>query len=110
MRAAKECRVQDLRRLFVLCHLVGGIGELIHQLQKERGASSIYLGSNGRQFSELLIARVAEARELETRVRLHLEHIDEKLEGLSCGARFYARVALAFCGLDLLPPLRENIR
>jgi AmiR/NasT family two-component response regulator len=109
LRSAQLCRARDLKQLSILSGLVKGISELIHALQKERGASSIYLGSNGAQFTARLVARVAESRSLEQRVREGLEHVDEKLEPLSCSARFYMRVAFAFRALDCLPSLREQV-
>src|SRR5260221_10391203 len=96
LRSAQLCRARDLKLLSVLSYLVKGVSELIHALQKERGASSIYLGSNGAHFADRLLERVAESRSLGERVRDHLEHVDEKLEPMSCGARFYTRIAFAF--------------
>src|SRR6266851_3622815 len=109
LRSAQLCRARDLKQLSVLSDLVEGISELIHALQKERGASSIYLGSNGAHFAERLAARVAESRSLEVRVRDHLEHMDKKLDPLSCSARFYTRVAFAFRALDTLPGTRGQV-
>jgi hypothetical protein len=109
LRSARLCRARDLKLLSILSDLVKGISELIHALQKERGASSIYLGSNGVQFADRLVARVAESRSLEARVRDHLEHMDEKLGPMSCSARFFTRVAYAFRALDSLPGTREQV-
>jgi AmiR/NasT family two-component response regulator len=109
LRSAQLCRARDLKQLSVLSDLVKGISELIHALQKERGASSIYLGSNGAHFADRLVARVAESRSLEGWVRDHLEHADEKLDPMSCSARFYMRVAFAFDALDSLPGTREQV-
>jgi AmiR/NasT family two-component response regulator len=109
LRSAQLCRARDLKQLSVLSDLVKGISELIHALQKERGASSIYLGSNGAHFADRLVACVAESRSLEGRVRDHLEHADEKLDPLSCSARFYMRVAFVFDALDSLPGTREQV-
>lgn len=109
LRSARSCRARDLKLLSILSDLVKGISELIHTLQKERGASSIYLGSNGVQFADRLVERVAESRSLEARVRDHLEHMDGKLDPLSCSARFYTRVAFAFRALDSLPGTREQV-
>ena len=109
LRSARLCRARDLKLLSILSDLVKGISELIHALQKERGASSIYLGSNGVQFADRLVARVAESRSLEARVRDHLEHMDEKLGPMSCSARFFTRVAYAFRALDSLPRTREQV-
>ena len=109
LRSAQLCRARDLKLLSILSGLVKGISELIHALQKERGASSIYLGSGGAQFADRLAARAAESRGLEVGVRSHLEHMDEKLEPVSCSARFYTRVAFAFRALDSLPGTREQV-
>jgi hypothetical protein len=109
LRSAQLCRARDLKQLSVLSDLVKGISELIHALQKERGASSIYLGSNGAHFADRLVACVAESRSSEERVRDHLEHADEKLDPMSCSARFYMRVAFAFDALDSLPGTREQV-
>jgi Nitrate and nitrite sensing/ANTAR domain len=109
LRSAHLCRARDLKLLSILSDLVKGISKLIHALQKERGASSIYLGSNGAHFADRLVARVAESRSLEVGVRDHLEHMDEKLDPMSCSARFYTRVAFAFRALDSLPGTREQV-
>ena len=109
LRSAKLRRARDLKQLSILCEVVKGISELIHALQKERGASSIYLGSNGAQFIDRLVACVAESRGLEKRVRSRLERVDEKLDPMSCSARFYTCVAFAFRALDSLPGTREQV-
>jgi hypothetical protein len=109
LRTAQMCRARDLKQLSILSDLVKGVSELIHALQKERGASSIYLGSNGAHFADRLLERVAESRSLGERVHDHLEHVDEKLEPMSCGARFYTRIAFAFDALDSLPGVRDQV-
>lgn len=109
LRSAQLCRARDLKQLYILGEVVQAISKLIHALQKERGASSIFLGSSGNAFADRIAARVAESRELETAVRIRLEHIDEQLDRMSAGARFYTRVALAFRALDTLPDTRQRI-
>jgi Nitrate and nitrite sensing/ANTAR domain len=108
-RSAQLCRARDLEQLFILCGAIHGISKLIHALQKERGASSIFLGSGGNTFTDHLAARVAEGCELEAAVRDRLEHLDDQLKPMSAGARFYTRVALAFRALDTLPETRQRI-
>jgi AmiR/NasT family two-component response regulator len=109
LRSARLCRTRDLEQLSILGELVRELSGLIHALQKERGASSIFLGSNGGQFAERLSQRIAECRALELAVRGRLEHVDEKLDRMSSGARFFTRVALALRALDTLPELRQQI-
>jgi len=93
----------------MLGELVKSLNELIHALQKERGASSIFLGSNGVQFSDRLTALVAECRDLESVVQERLEQLDKGLDRMSSGARFYTRVALALRALETLPETRAQI-
>jgi AmiR/NasT family two-component response regulator len=108
-RSAQLCRTRDLKQLYILGEVVQAISKLIHALQKERGASSIFLGSSGHAFADCLAACVAESREPETAMRNRLEHIDEQLDRMGAGARFYTRVALAFRALDTLPDTRQRI-
>ncbi len=109
LRSAKLCRTRDLEQLSIVSELVKDIGALIHALQKERGASSIFLGSHGTQFADRLALRIADSRGLEQAVRDRLEHVDEQLDRMSSGARFYTRVALAFHALDAIPGTREQV-
>jgi hypothetical protein len=109
LRSAQLCRNRDLEQVSILGELMRELSQFIHTLQKERGAASIYLGSNGRQFSQRLLDYIADCAALEIAVRDRLEHIDGKLDRMSCGARFFTRVALAFRALDTLPELRQQI-
>jgi AmiR/NasT family two-component response regulator len=109
LRAASLCRARDLERLFVLGELVKSINELIHGLQRERGASSIVLGSRGVDYRTALNVQISRCHELGRDVCARLAHIDEKLDGMSFGARFYLRAALALRALDTLPELRQRI-
>lgn len=109
LRSAQLCRARDLEQLAVLGDLVKTISELIHALQKERGASSIYLGSNGTAFADRIAARAADSRSLADRLRDHLERLDEKLAPMNCSARLYTRVAYACRALESLPLIRQQI-
>lgn len=109
LHAAQHCRTRDIERLFVLGELVRSSSELIHGLQRERGASAIALGSQGANFQDRVSSQAAHCQHLEHDVRARLERIDTQLDGMSFGARFYTRGAAAFRALDLLPGLREQI-
>ncbi|MGC1522471.1 MAG: nitrate- and nitrite sensing domain-containing protein, partial [Steroidobacteraceae bacterium] len=109
LRSAQSCRARDLAQLSILGDLVKILSELIHALQKERGASSIYLGSNGTVFADRLCARAADSRGLEERMRSHFDRLDEKLAPMNCSARLYTRVAFALRALDSLPLLRRQV-
>ncbi len=109
LRYADACRALELERLIVAADIVKGIGELVHSLQRERGVSSIFLGSNGARFGERRDAQARASGELERRLRERLERIDEKLDRTSLGARFYVRVAFALIALDTLADTRGQI-
>lgn len=108
-RRALQCRARDLSELSILGELARSISELIHALQKERGTSSIFLGSQGTRFVDPLAARIDDSRRHQALVYGLLEHVDERLDQTSAGARFYARVALALRALDTLSSVREKI-
>lgn len=110
-RSACLCRARDLGQLVILSELVRALSELIHALQKERGASSIFLGSGGKQFAVRLDVRVRDCQALEHKVRERLEQVDDDaLDGMRFGARFYGRIAMALTALDTLSTLRTPIR
>jgi Nitrate and nitrite sensing/ANTAR domain len=110
LRSAKLCRIRDLEQLLTLSELLKTIGELVHALQKERGASSIFLGSKGELFGEELAGRVANCLDPERSMCERLGRVDETFDRISSGARLYTRVVLAFRALDALPGLREQVR
>lgn len=109
LRAARLCRIRDLERLLSVSELLKDLGELIHALQKERGASSVYLGSNGAAFADRLATRVQDCCRLEQTVRDRLETMHVPHELLSSGAQFYNRLAIALFALDGLPGLRAQV-
>jgi AmiR/NasT family two-component response regulator len=109
LRSAKRCRARDLRQLAALGDLVRALGGLVHALQKERGVSSIYVGSRGARFAAQLATRVAESEDLESDLRARLERVDEELSELNNGARLYARVAMSLWALDSLAEVRRGV-
>lgn len=109
LRSADACRVLELERLTILAELIKDLGGLVHSLQKERGVSSIFLGSSAGQFGERLGSQREESRHLERRVCEHLELIDGELERMNPGARFYVRAAVALRSLGTLAAVRRQI-
>ncbi|MET0547221.1 MAG: nitrate- and nitrite sensing domain-containing protein [Caulobacterales bacterium] len=109
LRSAQICRTRDLKQLLTFSDLIKDVGDLIHALQKERGASAGFLGSSGAQFCDGLHQRILESRISESAVRNRLDHIDEQLDRMSSGARFYTRVALCFKAMDAIDETRQQI-
>jgi len=58
---AKQLEIDTVQQLAGRVALADLIGQLIHALQHERGASSIYLASGGQRFAAERQAAVAQA-------------------------------------------------
>ncbi len=104
---AKQLEIDAVRHLACRAELVDVIGQLIQALQRERGASSIFLASQGRRFADTRRAIIDEARPVEARVRevfaMHLE------PGEGATAATLSLMAWALLGLDALAALRTQI-
>ncbi|MEW8586140.1 MAG: hypothetical protein AB2531_10290, partial [Candidatus Thiodiazotropha sp.] len=70
---AKQLEIQELKRLKTRSSLVGIIGHMIHVLQSERGASSIYLASSGRRFESTRLDLIRESEAVEESLRNKIE-------------------------------------
>jgi len=107
--AARECEIGELEQLALTSALVSLVGRLIHALQKERGISNVYLGSQGRRFGEQRAPQALECDELALLVRERFEELYSGPHSVRNGARLFARIAAVLHGLDELPDLRERI-
>jgi len=105
--AAKQLEIEELRRLQSRAQLVGVISHMIHALQAERGASSIYLASSGKRFGDTRRRLVSESQAVERVLRAV---IDGDLENASVSnAKLLSLLAWTLLGLDALPDLRGRI-
>ena len=104
---AKQLEIDALKHLAARAELVDVVGQLIHALQRERGATSIYLASGGQQFVDVRQAAVAEAQPLEAQARALFATQLEPAQGAS--ARMLSMMAWALMGLDVLDGLRAQI-
>lgn len=107
--ASRKCEVVSLERLLEAVQLVGRIRALVHQLQRERGASSLWIGSGGQRYADELMQYRAESDTTATAFR---EHLDAWLEPGACAharSRLLGRMALALHGLSGLSSLREEV-
>lgn len=107
--AARQCEIADLEELARTCELVGAIGRFVHALQRERGASNIFLGSQGRRFAVQRQQQQTTCLLAEQQVRGLFEGLDTDSDQARNGARLFSRVAVALHGLEGLPALRERI-
>jgi methyl-accepting chemotaxis protein len=102
---AKEFELAELARLIAVSDLVAATGALIHELQRERGASSIFLGSAGREFRAELADQRARCVRQETEMKERLASIDHSEHG----AGFRVSLDHAEAGLARLVAARREI-
>lgn len=104
--AAKHCEIDALEHLRTTCELVTGLSELIHHLQRERGASNVYLGSAGQRFAQVLQQQVGESIRVEGQLRNQFARLDRHAGSV----RLFSRVASVLHSFESLASLRERIR
>ncbi len=108
--AAKRCEISELEHLALTGSLVKVVGRLIHELQRERGASNVFLASRGARFAEQRTQQSAACRRVENQARSTFEQLDVSgSDSPGNGARLFNRIAYVLHGLDGLPALRERI-
>ena len=106
---SRQCEIEGLEHLLTTSIMVGRIRALIHGLQRERGATNLFLGSRGQCYAERMIEYRREAGIAEGEVREHLVGWLERPRCHTAASRFFAHVALALHGLGELPRLREKV-
>ncbi|WP_006748763.1 nitrate regulatory protein [Thioalkalivibrio paradoxus] len=107
--AARRCEVAALEQLAQAVHLVAVVRSLAHGLQRERGASNLYLGSSGRRYGERLHQYRQDAEHAQAEFLEHLAAwLSPGSRGLQC-SRLLGGIALAVDGLSRLPELRAAI-
>lgn len=113
MLAARRAELDELQGLVSTCGLVTCISQLVHDLQKERGYSNLYLGHQedqrqGTPCQEILDSFSATAKESEQQLRQRLESMESNQDARR--ARLLHHIAQALQALDSLPRLRRQIR
>ncbi len=109
--AAKRCEIGELEHLALTGTLVKVVGRLIHELQRERGISNVFLASQATRFAEQRDQQCATCRRIEKQARTTFEQWDVAANGSGPGngARLFNRIAYVLHGLDGLPALRQRI-
>jgi len=104
---AKQREIEALQLLADRIELTDLLGRLIHALQRERGISSIYLASDGKQFA-------IERGTVRSEAAPILEHLRERLDlqlapEQGASARMLSLIAWVSLDLDSLETLRTRI-
>lgn len=110
LQASRQQEVASLRHLLKSGRLTTQVSQLIHELQRERGASNIWLCSEGQLFSD-------ELAHCGRQVTLSLESVMALLPPLPetghdwpASSRLFSAIALALQALDEQRRLRQQIR
>lgn len=108
--ASKRCEITVLQQLLQMGKLVGGVSQLIHVLQRERGTINIYLCSRGALYGEQLAGRMQQVQQAELVVQRQLARLDASAAPLAGASRLFSRIAWALHNLTLLPMLRQRVQ
>lgn len=106
--AAKQAEMRTLKNLAANCEVVAAVSGLIHELQRERGLSNIYLASSGQRCGEQRQAQLQRCLREEHGLRRQLESLQPD-GGAVGGMRLLNSVAFVLQGLDNLPELRRQV-
>ncbi|MCR5867766.1 nitrate- and nitrite sensing domain-containing protein [Aquincola sp. J276] len=105
---AKQLEIDAVRQLADRAELVDAIGHLIHGLQRERGATSIFLASGGQRFADVREQAMAEADEADRQLRRLLALQLQPAQGPT--APMLSLIAWVLLGLQSLPALRAQVQ
>lgn len=108
--ASKRCELRNLERFLQMGKLVLSVGNLIHELQRERGASNVYLGSGGRRFSGELADMIDSSLRQQDAFEHELMEIQCELTQDASSTSLLNSLAAALHGLESLPAIRQQIR
>lgn len=105
---AIRCDIDNFRYLTAASEIVADISRFIHVLQRERGASTIYLASQGQRFKTRRQTYLNKSKEAEALMRKRLEALSQEARP-QAAARLLRRIAAVWNALDDLSALRSAI-
>lgn len=108
--AAKHAEINVLEQLSSNCRIVIAVHELIHEIQKERGASNIYLASSGQRYSKERSQYVSNSEQAESTLKSQLKSLYLNNAFSSLNPRLLNSITLALQATDHLPHLREQVQ
>lgn len=107
--AAREAETRALSHLLQMVRLVVAVSNLVHALQRERGASGIFLGTSGSYFSRLRRELISATDAEYERLRDTLSEISDDIAPMQAGSHMLNRLASALFQLDNLPAFRQAV-
>jgi hypothetical protein len=107
--AARQCEIDELEQLAGTIALAQALGELVHQLQRERGLSNLFVGSGGGSFGPQCLAARQDTDRAIAAAREHFDQLPGATGYPGSRARLFSRIAYALHGLDALAGLRQRL-
>ncbi|MGI1670549.1 MAG: nitrate- and nitrite sensing domain-containing protein [Neptuniibacter sp.] len=108
--ASKYSEIASLKQLMTNAELVIQVSNLIHQLQRERGLSNLFLASKGERLGDQLSQQIEESKNSQVEFREQLEQLDIESISLTRSSKLFNNIAFALHVLEGMPELREKIR
>ena len=106
--AAKHAEIAALQQLQVNCRLVGRVTELIHELQRERGLSNIYLVSDGQRYAQQRADELEVSGIAQQHFRQTLTELSES-DSLAHSTRLLSSLAFVIQCLEGIDALRAQV-
>ncbi len=108
--ASKQSEIKSLEYFLNIGQLVVMVSDLIHALQKERGASNLYLGSKGHHFADELVNYSIETDQQIDQFNATLLQIHQEIANHAGNTRLLNRIAYALHALAGLSLFRAQVR
>lgn len=106
--SARRCEIRALEHFLLLGRLVSAVSTLVHELQRERGASNLMLASNGASYTSELGALRSITDQQINHVDITLTELEQGNAATPRASRFYSQLAYATHLLSTLDVLREK--
>ncbi|MFV8572138.1 nitrate- and nitrite sensing domain-containing protein [Marinobacter sp. SBS5] len=107
--ASRQCEVRSLEYFLLMGRLVQSTGHLIHELQRERGVTSLYLGSEGQRFGGERAGIILQTSERLEMFYQALNDIQHELISQPVSSPLLGHIASALHGLGQLEDIRHRI-
>jgi hypothetical protein len=107
--AAKLAELKTLKQLSDNCHLVTVICDVIHEFQKERGVSNVYLASMGMHYPQRRFIQIQNSQNAQQLLMeiLNKHYIESKQN--TDNYRLLFSITLSLQGIDNLTRLRKSV-
>jgi len=108
--ASKSSEIASLKQLAASVELVIAVSNLMHQLQRERGLSNLFLASNGERLGEQLCQQTEVSIRCQNNLQEKLEQLDLQSINFARSSKLFNNIALVLHAFEELPDLRHKIR